>query len=200
MATIRDSHCRFVQAGLQGMEWMSEQPEPHGGADGTGGNGPDDTTASGEQHTPPLVVNAQYVRDLSFEAPAVPQIFGDIQQKQPDISIKVDVQARQLGSNVYEVMLQLNATCKAGDATAFIVELQYGGVFTVNVRPEDVQPVLLIECPRILFPFARQIIASATVNGGFMPLMLGPIDFVGLYQRNLAEPGAPSASSPVGFA
>jgi preprotein translocase subunit SecB len=179
---------------------MSDQPGPHG-ADGSGESTHDGAAAGGEQPVPPLVVNAQYVRDLSFEAPTVPQIFGEMQQKQPDIGIKVDVQARQLGSNIYEVMLQLNATCKAGEATAFIVELQYGGVFTLNVRPEDVQPVLLIECPRILFPFARQIIASATVNGGFMPLMLGPIDFVGLYQRNLAEqPADAPAGGPAGFA
>jgi preprotein translocase subunit SecB len=181
---------------------MSEQAGPHGTGDGAGANASHEgISAAAEQPVPPLVVNAQYVRDLSFEAPTVPQIFGEMQQKQPDISVKVDVQARQLGSNIYEVMLQLNATCKAGEATAFMVELQYGGVFTVNIRPEDVQPVLLIECPRILFPFARQIIASATVNGGFMPLMLGPIDFVGLYQRNLADQAAPgSAAGPVGFA
>lgn len=148
-----------------------------------------DGAPSDEAQQPPLFVNAQYVKDMSFEAPNVPQVFGQLQQQQPDIAVKVDVQANTLNNNIYEVVLNLRADCKVGETVAFIVELDYAGVFTLNVRPQDVRPVLLIECARLLFPFARQIIASATVNGGFLPLMLGPIDFVGLYQRH--EAGTP---------
>lgn len=145
----------------------------------TGGNG--QGTAIPEPQ--PLVVNAQYIKDLSFEVPGAPQIFAQTQNKQPDIQIKVDVQAHPLGENIFEVVLNLRADCKGGDQIAFVAELSYGGVFTVNVPQNMMQPVVLIECPRMLFPFARQILASTTMHGGFMPLMIGPIDFVALYQQ-----------------
>ena len=105
------------------------------------------------------------------------------QNRQPDIQIKVDVEAHPLGSNIFEVVLNLRADCKAGEQVAFVAELSYGGVFTVHVAENLLQPVVLIECPRMLFPFARQILATTTMNGGFMPLMIGPIDFVALYQQ-----------------
>lgn len=158
-------------------------------SEGSGGNG------QGAEARPPLVVNAQYVKDLSFEAPSAPQVFGQLQRQQPDISVKVDVQARALdaASHVYEVVLQIQSECKAGEMTAFVIELTYGGVFSVNVAAENLRPVLLIECPRLLFPFARHVVATATLNGGFMPLMLGPIDFAGLYERQASEPAADEA-------
>ncbi len=155
---------------------MTEQP-----AEASGGNGSD----GGEAAQPPLVINAQYVKDLSFETPAAPQIFSQMQRTKPDMQVKVDVQARRLQNNIYEVTLHIRADCKAGDVDAFICELTYGGVFTINVAEEALSPVLLIECPRLLFPFARQIMASTTLDGGFMPLMLAPVDFVGLYQQQL---------------
>lgn len=150
---------------------------------------------------PPLIVNAQYIKDFSFEAPGTPQVFSQMQQAQPDISVNVDVQARALEAPVYEVVLNVRADCKVGEAQAFLVELSYGGVFTLNVAQADVHPVLLIECPRLLFPFARQILATTTVNGGFLPLMLGPIDFASLYQRQArdaeaAQPGPPTPPTP----
>jgi preprotein translocase subunit SecB len=151
---------------------------------------PPETKADGENNTPPpLVVNAQYVKDLSFEAPAAPQVFGQLQRQQPNISVKVDVQARGLdpANHVYEVVLQIESECKAGDMTAFVIELSYGGVFSLNVAEENLRQVLLIECPRLLFPFARHVVATATLNGGFMPLMLGPIDFANLYQQQHSE-------------
>ncbi len=161
-----------------------------------GGMSAGDGQASAEQR-PPIVINAQYVKDFSFEAPTAPAIFPQLQRQQPDINVKVDVQARALdvANSFYEVLLQISSECKVGDDVAFVVELTYGGVFTLNVRPEDVRPVLLIECPRLLFPFARHVVATATMNGGFMPLMLGPIDFVNLYQSQAAE--AQGGSEPV---
>lgn len=156
---------------------------------------PEDTEAGQPQgadqdatpQVPPLVVQTQYIKDLSFEAPGAPAIFAQLANTQPDINIHVSVEAHQLGGDNYESVVQINATCKVGDATAFIVELSYGGVFSVNVNPELLRPVLLIECPRLLFPFARHILANATRDGGFMPLMLGPVDFVALYQRHVQE-------------
>ncbi len=136
---------------------------------------------------PPLVINSQYVKDLSFEVPAAPSIFAQMQNQQPEINVNVNVQASPLSGDAYEVVLHTQADCKIGQATAFLMELAYGGVFTINVPDEALRPVLLIECPRLLFPFARQIIANTTRDGGFMPLMLGPIDFVGMYQHQLQE-------------
>ena len=159
---------------------------------GNGGDGAGSGPTGGAEPRPPLVINAQYVKDLSFEAPSAPSIFAQMQQRPPEIAIKVDVQARTLEANIYEVVLDIRADCKSADTVAFILELAYGGVFTLNVQPQDVRPVLLIECPRMLFPFARQILASTTLNGGFLPLMLGPVDFAALYQRQ----GEDSAAKP----
>lgn len=162
----------------------------------SGGNGankatpPADNDAANNKEQrvqPPLIVQAQYVKDLSFEAPATPQIFPQLQQAKPDIRVNCDVQTRVLGESGHEVVLHLRADCKVGNAVAFVVELSYGGLFQLNVPQEHVNPVLLIECPRLLFPFARQILASTTLDGGFLPLMLGPIDFASLYQRQLQE-------------
>ncbi|HRK96758.1 MAG TPA: protein-export chaperone SecB [Rhodospirillales bacterium] len=172
---------------------MSED-NGNGGAATATGNG--DGAGTGAQ--PPLIVNAQYIKDFSFEAPGTPQVFSQMQQAQPDISVNVDVQARALEAPVYEVVLNVRADCKVGETQAFLVELSYGGVFTLNVAQDNVHPVLLIECPRLLFPFARQILATTTVNGGFLPLMLGPIDFASLYQRQArdAEAGASPPPTP----
>lgn len=152
--------------------------------------------SGGDGGQPPLIVNAQYIKDFSFEAPATPQVFSQMQQAQPDIGVNVDVQARALEAPVYEVVLNVRADCKVGETQAFLVELSYGGVFTLNVPQGDVHPVLLIECPRLLFPFARQILATTTVNAGFLPLMLGPIDFASLYQRQAQEAAATRADPP----
>lgn len=143
---------------------------------------------------PPLIINNQYIKDLSFEAPAVPTIFEQIQSATPDIGVNVNVQARPLDDTRFEVSLQTRAECKAGGAMAFLVELTYCGVFTVNVAAEHLRPILLIECPRLLFPFARHIIANATRDGGFPPLLLGPIDFVSMYQRQMQEQAATAAA------
>lgn len=163
---------------------IGEQPQ--------GGNG------GGAGQHPPLTINAQYVKDLSFEVPGAPGIFAQLQQRPPEIAIKVDVQARGLEGNIYEVVLETRADCKTGESVAFILELAYAGVFTLNVPPEDIRPVLLIECPRMLFPFARQILASTTLSGGFLPLMLGPVDFAALYNRqSQTDEGADSSQPPM---
>ncbi|MFT8244038.1 protein-export chaperone SecB [Roseomonas sp. BN140053] len=138
----------------------------------------------------PLVVNLQYVKDLSFEVPGAPDVFTSLRE-QPRIDIALDVQARPLqeGGNVFEVALQIRCDAKAGETTAFIAELVYCGIFTVNVPPESLEPVLLVECPRLLFPFARNILADATREGGFMPVLLTPIDFVALWQSRRGNAG-----------
>ncbi|MDO9709193.1 protein-export chaperone SecB [Paracraurococcus lichenis] len=136
----------------------------------------------------PLVLNMQYTKDLSFEVPGAPEIFATLRE-QPRVDLQLDVQARpiQEGQNVYEVSLQIRADAKAQEQTCFIAELVYCGIFTVSVDAEVLEPVLLVECPRLLFPFARNILADVTRDGGFPPVMLTPIDFVALWQSRRGE-------------
>lgn len=135
----------------------------------------------------PLHVLAQYVKDLSFENPNAPHSLM-AGQPQPQVNIAVDVQARLAADDVYEVLLELRCEAKQTDKTAFLVELTYGGLFQLpNVPQEHHAPLLLIEGARLLFPFARSIVATATREGGFPPLMINPIDFVDLFRRRAAQ-------------
>ncbi len=158
------------------------------------------------QPVPPLVVNIQYVKDLSFEVPGAPQIFSQL-KSQPQVSINLDVQARRVqeGQSVFEVALMIRAEAQDNSgvsngqasspvAMVFVAELTYAGVFTLNGLPDNaVEPVLLVECPRILFPFARNILSDVTRDGGFPPVLLQPIDFVALWQARRNQPGASPA-------
>ncbi|WP_029012463.1 protein-export chaperone SecB [Niveispirillum irakense] len=157
--------------------------------DETIANGTDETADTSSTPPMPLVVNVQYVKDLSFENPNAPRslMAGN---EAPKIDLSVDLQGQSLGENVAEVQLRLRAEATVGDATAFIAELVYCGVFTLPPLPQDQQrAVLLIEGPRLLFPFARQIIADVTAQGGFPPLLLQPLDFVELYRRQVLGQG-----------
>lgn len=152
----------------------------------------------------PLVVNLQYVKDMSFEVPGAPAIFATLRSA-PNVNINLDVQARRLqeGQDVYEVTLAIKASAtdgtangEAAAATVFIAELQYCGVFTVTGFPADaVEPVLLVECPRLLFPYARNILADVTRDGGFPPVLLQPIDFVALWQARRAQAAASNTAT-----
>jgi len=139
---------------------------------------------------PSLNVLGQYVKDFSFENPGAPGSLAP-QQVQPQISINVNVGAQPLSQTEFDVDLRLEARAEAGESVLFNVELVYSGLFRIqNVPEEHLHPFVMIECPRLLFPFARQILADATRNGGFPPLMLDPIDFVALYQQNAAAAAA----------
>jgi preprotein translocase subunit SecB len=134
-----------------------------------------------------LVVNAQYVKDLSFENPNAPV---SLQQKaEPKVEVNVDVRAVNLSENVYEVTLTTAVTGYNDTTKLFIAELAYAGVFTLTgIEKNDIQPYLLKECPRLLFPFSRSIIADVTRDGGFPPLLIQPIDFSHLYTSSQHEP------------
>lgn len=142
--------------------------------------------ADAQAPTPPLTINGQFIKDLSFEAPHVPEIFADMANAAPEIGIAVDVKAAQLHANMFEVDLSLNVEAKTGDKVAFLVELLFSGVVTVNVPEEHLKPMLFIEVPRHLFPFARAVVAGVTRDAGFPPLMIAPIDFVDMYQQRMA--------------
>jgi preprotein translocase subunit SecB len=141
----------------------------------------------GPQSAPPqLNVLAQYIKDFSFENPNAPRAL-QAQQQSPAINIQINVAAQPIGPDV-EVELKLEGRAEVQGNVLFNFELTYGGVFRIqNVPQESVNAIVMIECPRLLFPFAREIIATATRNGGFPPLMIDPIDFVALYRQKMGE-------------
>jgi preprotein translocase subunit SecB len=142
---------------------------------------------------PSLNILAQYIKDLSFENPGAPQSL-QARDKAPSININVNVNANPLSENDFDVVLTLNAEARDGDKVVFATELVYGGVFRIEGFPQEhMLPVLFIECPRLLFPFARQIVADATRNGGFPPLMIDPIDFAQMFTQRFAEEQAREA-------
>jgi preprotein translocase subunit SecB len=136
---------------------------------------------------PNLSVVAQYVKDMSFENPGAPQSLRP-RNNAPTINISVGVQSAPVGDNQYEVELRIDARAAEGDAVLFAIELVYAGIFRfTNIPADQARPVALIECPRLLFPFARQIVAEASRNGGFPPLLIDPVDFVGMFRQQFAR-------------
>lgn len=142
---------------------------------------------SQEAQGPYLSILTQYIKDLSFESPNAPAALR-ARDKAPAINININVHASSMGDNLYDVVLTVDAKAMEEKEILFQSELTYGGVFKVENFPEEhLTPVIFIECPRLLFPFARQIIADVTRNGGFPPLMIDPIDFATLYHSRMAE-------------
>ncbi len=138
-----------------------------------------------DQQAPALNVLVQYIKDFSFENPNAPRSLG-APQGQPDVNIQINVNARPLQNGEFEVELKIDGNAAVQGNTLFAFDLTYGGIFRViNVPEQSLQPVVLIECPRLLFPFARQIIAEAVRGGGFPPLMIDPVDFAALYQQRM---------------
>jgi preprotein translocase subunit SecB len=156
------------------------------------GPGPD-AAAQNQQ----LIVNAQYIKDFSFENPRAPQSLMQ-QAAPPAVEINVDVKAQSLGPDTFEVVLTINASAKTEADPLFLLELTYGSIITIRNTPQELMPTLvLVEAPRLMFPFARNIIAEATRDGGFPPLMINPIDFAELLRRNRsAQDQQPAAASP----
>ncbi len=143
---------------------------------------------SSQQIPMQIGVTAQYIKDLSFESPGAPQIFAV--QTQPELNLGVNIRTRPLNGS-HEVMLMLKLEAKTDGKPAFIAELSYGGVFVLPQVPEEqLKMMLLIECPRILFPFARSILIGTIREGGFPQILLSPIDFGALYQANKDNVGA----------
>jgi preprotein translocase subunit SecB len=149
-------------------------------------NGGPQPQATPQQPMPQIGVLAQYVKDLSFENPNAPRSMAPTGQ-QPTINIQVNVDAAPIAATDFEVTLRLEGKAESQGMLLFGFELVFAGAFRIqNVPADSLQPVVLIECPRLLFPFAREIVATAVRNGGFAPLLLDPIDFVSLYRQRLA--------------
>lgn len=161
------------------------------------GAGPAAGAKPAEEARPLINVISQYVKDFSFENPNAPaslQLAGT----QPEIKVNVAVNAEALKDGTFEVTLHVSATAQSGETVAFVTDLIYAGQFAVTNASREVLPaILLVECPRMLFPFARRVIADATRDGGFPPLLLSPIDFVALFrQQRMAASGQQAQAAP----
>ena len=146
----------------------------------------------------PLTIHGQYIKDLSFENPRAPQSL--IEQKQPQLTLNVNVATRQFETKTFEVTLTVEATAQTPEKEPlFVLELVYAGTVTLGDVPQDAYgPLLLIETPRLLFPFARAIVANATREAGFPPLNIAPVDFVALYRQQLDAAGGNIPGIPPG--
>ena len=143
--------------------------------------------AASPEMQPQLTVVSQYIKDFSFENPNAPQSLA-WRQGEPQIGIEINVGATPLSDTDIEVSIKLEGKAEVAGALLFRFDLEFAGVFRIrNVPQESLNPVVLIECPRLLFPFAREIIATAVRNGGFPPLLLDPVDFVSLYRQKMAQ-------------
>lgn len=141
-----------------------------------------------------VTVNAQYIKDLSFENPFSPQALFERKQS-PAVNLALDIQIHKLQEDVFEVALVIQAKAMQEEKAVFVVELSYGGVFTLKVPEQEIQPILMIYCPSLLFPFARRIIADATRDGGFLPLLLEPVDFSHLFIQHQKQRAAQQAQA-----
>ena len=148
--------------------------------DPNGGAAPE----ASQQQMPSIQVAAQYIKDLSFENPSM-----GINIQRPQIDFTVDLQARRMQDNgPYEVVIKMRVTAQQEERTIFLLEIAYGGIFVMDKVPEEVlQPFLLIECPRLLFPYMRRIVSDIVSDGGLPPLMIEPIDFAALYRTKMME-------------
>jgi preprotein translocase subunit SecB len=166
----------------------------------TNGNGGEvqqtPTDGQNAQPQPQLSTVGQYIKDFSFENPNAPRSLGP-SQNPPTIGIQINVGLAQLAENDFEVQLKLEGKAEAQSTILFAFDLTFAGVFRIqNVPQNALHPVLMIECPRLLFPFAREIIASAVRGGGFPQLLLDPVDFVALYQQRMAAMQEQQAAAP----
>ena len=158
-------------------------------AEPAAGNGADTQPIAG--------ILQQYVKDLSVENPKAPDSFQ--WNEQPQMDVQFNIGSQVVGPEVHEVVLKIEIAAKAAEGTAFQMELLYGGLFALkNIPEEQLQPFLLAEAPRILFPFARRIISEATIDAGFPPLLLDPIDFAGLYMQRAAHQQAEASGGQAG--
>ncbi|MBO9711532.1 protein-export chaperone SecB [Sphingomonas sp.] len=146
---------------------------------------------NGEDTGPAVGLLTQYVKDLSFENPNAPGIFQATVQ--PSVDVQFSIASAQVGEEAFEVVIKIEVKATTDSQTAFVVDLSYAGLFGIrNVPADQLEPFLLGEAPRILFPFARRVLADATRDGGFTPLMLEPIDFASLYLQRAAQGGSGS--------
>ena len=147
-------------------------------------NGSGDNGADGNDSQPQISILAQYVKDLSVENPSAPQVFQ--WQDQASLDVQFNIQVEKFAEDVHEVILKIDVSARSAQGVHFVVDLSYGGLFGLRNAPEEaLAPFMLIEAPRLIFPFARQVVAEAVASAGFPPLLLDPIDFGAAYLAQL---------------
>ena len=165
---------------------MADQDSP------TGGNG-----SAQPGNEPRVTVHAQYIKDLSVENPSSPQVYQ--WQVQPSLDVQFNINVDNLSPELHEIILKIDVSARSENGVHFVVDLSYGGLFEIQGVPEEaIAPILLIEAPRLIFPFARQIIAEAVTSTGFPPLLLDPIDFAGAYVAQLQAQQQQAGGEPGG--
>lgn len=151
-----------------------------------------------EQNEQPVFgIEKLYVKDLSIEVPNAPEIF--LEREQPQVEIQLNTGGRAVGEGVYEVVLTVTVTAKMGEKTVFLVEVGQAGIFRIqNVPEEQIEPLIAVACPNILFPYAREAVSDAVSRAGFQPIVLQPVNFEGMYMQRLQQAeqaGAPADAS-----
>lgn len=150
-------------------------------------NGVNDEVGSDEGEQASFNVLGQYIKDLSFESPHAPGVLQGRIEK-PNLEISVNVNAENIADDQFEVVINFEGKASTDTNTIYNIELVYGGVFRlINIPDHVIRPMLLVDCPALLFPFVRRIVSDITRDGGFPPLMLDPIDFAGLYRANIEQ-------------
>ncbi|MEO5366489.1 MAG: protein-export chaperone SecB [Magnetococcus sp. WYHC-3] len=154
------------------------------------------SAANTQNKAPQFHIEKLYLKDLSFESPHTPESF--MQQGEPKVDFNMETRAQQRGPEHYEVVLHINVKVNLQDKVLFLVEMEYGGLFLVrNLPAEHLQPILSVECPHILFPFARQVVAQVVADGGYKPFIMDPINFAAVYQQSLQQRNQQNAGKPV---
>jgi preprotein translocase subunit SecB len=149
-----------------------------------------------EQQQPVFNIEKIYIKDLSIETPNAPQIF--LEREQPQIEIKLNTEGKGFDNGLFEVVLTVTATAKLGDKTVFLVEAGQAGIFQIrNIPEKDLEPILAVACPNILFPYARETISDSVNRAGFPPLLLAPVNFEGLYQQRMQAQQQAEVTAPL---
>lgn len=150
---------------------------------------------SEQQEAPSFSIEKLYLKDLSVEVPNAPAIF--LEQDSPQVEIQLQTNGQGLGDGAYEVTLTVTVTARIEDKTVFLVEVGQAGIFRVlNVPDENLEPLMAVACPNILFPYAREVVSDAVTRAGFSPVVLQPVNFEGMYMARLQEAQAQAAGSP----
>ena len=146
---------------------------------------------------PQVAALAQYVKDLSVENPSAPQVYQ--WNEQPNLDVQFNIAVNKIADDVHEVVLKIDASARSAQGVHFVLDLSYAGIFGLrNIPEEQLPPFLLVEAPRLLFPFARQVVASSVQDAGFPPLMLDPIDFASVYVAQLQQAQGQEAGEQLG--
>jgi preprotein translocase subunit SecB len=154
--------------------------------------------ANGQASQPQLMLQKIYVKDVSFEAPNAPQIFQEISETdQPQVQLNLGQRATDIGNDLYEVVLSLTLTCTLGERTAYLAEVHQAGVFGIaGFSEQDHAGIIGSYCPNLLFPYARQVISSLVLEGGFPPFLLQPINFDALFAEQQRRGASGDGEAP----